>query len=149
MVSKDQSNLHHLHLIHKNNIYNDGVRHKLPTTKVTVPIMKGNRKHQKEMHCLEEGCGHKRVSTADMVQCSHCAMWHHLDCVGLHQSDSIGVCPCSRCRVQTDLLHQCHRMLQEISSELAALKLLQDNAHKDMGSLARAKKPGEIESGSG
>ena len=30
-------------------------------------------------------------------------------------------------------------MLQEISSELAALKLLQDNVHKYMGSLACAK----------
>ena len=30
-------------------------------------------------------------------------------------------------------------MLQEISSKLVALKLLQDNVHKDMGSLARTK----------
>ena len=30
-------------------------------------------------------------------------------------------------------------MLQEISSELVALELLQDNVHKDMGSLARTK----------
>ena len=106
--------------------------------------MKNNRtlqkeKHSKQSYCLKDGCRHKRASTADMGQCSHCAIWHHLDCVGLHQSNNIGVWPCPRCRVQTDLLHQCHRMLQEISSELVALTLLQDNVHKDMGSLARTK----------
>ena len=37
------------------------------------------------------------------------------------------------------MLHQCHKMLQEITSQIAALQLLQDNVHKDMGSFARSK----------
>ena len=91
------------------------------------------------LYCLEVGCKHKRLSAADMVQCSHCALWHHLDCVGLLQSDTICVWPCPSCRVQSDMLHQCHKMLQEITSQLAALQLLQDNVHKDMGYLASSK----------
>ena len=36
-------------------------------------------------------------------------------------------------------LHQCHKMLQDITSQQAALQLLQDNVYKDMGSLVRSK----------
>ena len=122
---------------------NHGVKQK--SAKLLAPVTKYHKKTQKEslakeiLYCLEVGCKRKRLSSADMVQCSHCAIWHHLDSVGLLQSDTIGVWPCPRCRVQSDLLHQWHKMLQEITSQLAALQLLQDNVHEDMGSLARSK----------
>ena len=122
---------------------NHGVKQK--SSNLLAPVTICHKKTHKErlakemLYCLEVGCKHKRLSSADMVQCSHCAIWHHLDCVDLLQSDTIGVWPCPRCRVQSDMLHQCHKMLQEITSQLAALQLLQDNVHKDMGSLARSK----------
>ena len=74
-----------------------------------------------------------------MVQCSYCDISHHLECVGLLQSDTIGVWPCPRCRVHSDMLHQWHKILQEITSQLASLQLLQDNVPKNMGSLAQSK----------
>ena len=74
-----------------------------------------------------------------MVQCSHCAIWHHLDCVDLHRSESIGVWPCPRCRCQTDILQQCQRALQDVSSQVVALQLLQDEVHKGLAKLMHVK----------
>ena len=73
-----------------------------------------------------------RQSTEEMVHCSHCAIWHHLECVLLHRSESIGVWPCPRCRCQTDILQQCQRALQDVSSQVVALQLLQDEVHKGL-----------------
>ena len=116
------------------------------TGKIRAPPAKGHKKQKKlhqskeiTLYCLETGCKHNRQSTQEMVQCSHCAIWHHLDCVDLHRSESIGVWPCPRCRCQTDILQQCQRALQDVSSQVVALQLLQDEVHKGLAKLMHVK----------
>ena len=58
-----------------------------------------NKQHtvekSKDAYCLiQNGCSHNRTENADMLQCSHCGVWHHFDCVGLISSDAVGVWPC-------------------------------------------------------
>ena len=41
-----------------------------------------------ELYCLPDGCLNGRQNLSEMVQCSHCAIWFHMDCVGLDSSSS-------------------------------------------------------------
>ena len=44
-----------------------------------------------ELYCLPDGCLlHGGQSLNNMVQCSHCAIWFHMDCVGLDPDAHIG-----------------------------------------------------------
>ena len=74
-----------------------------------------------------------------MIQCAHCAVWHHLECVGLKCTDPVGVWPCSQCRHQSDMLRQCHTMLQQVSSQVAELELLHDQLHEDIALIQKSK----------
>ena len=75
-----------------------------------------------------------------MLQCSHCGMWHHFDCVRLKTSDTIGVWPCPRCRQQTAMVTSCHTMLNDISKKMAALSHLQEEVLKQLAKLGDVKK---------
>ena len=74
-----------------------------------------------------------------MIQCAHCAVWHHLEYVGLKCTDPVGVWPCPQCRHQSDMLRQCHTMLQQVSSQVAALELLHDQLYKDIALIQKSK----------
>ena len=91
------------------------------------------------LHCLVDKCKLKRQSSKDMIQCGYCAVWHHLECVGLKCTDPVGVWPCPQCRHLSDMLRQCHTMLQQVSSLVAALELLHDQLHKDIALIQKSK----------
>ena len=74
-----------------------------------------------------------------MLQCSHCGMWHHFDCVGLISSDAVGVWPCPRCRQQTSLLNTCHTMLTDINTKMTVLSHLQEGMQKQLSKLESIK----------
>ena len=77
-----------------------------------------------DAYCLENDCCHNRKENAEMLQCSHCGMWHHFDCVRLKTRDTIGVWPCPRCRQQTAMVTSCHTMLNDISKKDGSTKPL-------------------------
>ena len=102
-----------------------------------------NKQHtvdkSKDACCLQNGCSHNRTENADMLQCSHCGMWHHFDCVGLISSDAVGVWPCPRCRQQTSLLNTCHTMLTDINTKMTVLSHLQEGMQKQLSKLENIK----------
>ena len=51
-------------------------------------------------HFCMNNCKFARRHVGEMLQCSHCAEWFHLDCVGIKKTDPVGVWPCSDFRVQ-------------------------------------------------
>ena len=92
-----------------------------------------------ELYCLPDGCLHGHQNLNEMVQCSHCAIWFHMDCVGLDSEAHIGVWPCPRCRQQSDLLFKCHQILQEVSVQVTALHELHQEVRKDMALIKKIK----------
>ena len=111
-------------------------RHKKEFNQSTTRLTSGQHG---TLHCMVDKCKHERQSSNDMIQCAHCAVWHHLECVGLECTDPVGVWHCPQCHHQSDMLRQCHTMLQQVSSQVAALELLHDQLHKDIALTQKSK----------
>ena len=41
--------------------------------------------------------GKRSGRSLDIIQCSACAEWFHIECVGLKKDATVGILPCSRC----------------------------------------------------
>ena len=114
---------------------------------------KGTKKRTKqsntqpcELHCLPDKCLHKRQNGSEMMQCSHCSVWYHMDCVGLNPNDPVGVWPCPRCRQQPDVLLEIKRAVQELNTKVACLFDLHQQVQKDLATLRKERyEPDEIQ----
>ena len=82
-------------------------------------------------------CKFARRHVGEMLQCSHCAEWFHLDCVGIKKTDPVGVWPCPSCRLQSSILQQCLGMLEDMKIQINSM---QQTQHALVNEVAQLKK---------
>ena len=66
----------------------------------------------------------KSKQSIPMIRCCLCAIWFHLECVGLKKSDEVGVWPCPSCRMMPsqvrDLKENVSQLIRSNNNLLAA-----------------------------
>ena len=88
-------------------------------------------------HFCMNNCKFARRHVGEMLQCSHCAEWFHLDCVGIKKTDPVGVWPCPSCRLQSSILQQCLGMLEDMKIQINSM---QQTQHALVNEVAQLKK---------
>ena len=113
-------------------------RSKKPTkTADKAACSKKKNAAEKVKHFCINNCKFARRHVGEMLQCSHCAEWFHLDCVGIKKTDPVGVWPCPSCRLQSSILQQCLGMLEDMKIQINSM---QQTQHALVNEVAQLKK---------
>ena len=73
----------------------------MPKQTVTIGTLPDQQRDQDIRYCLEkckfEGKTTKNEKQLDMIQCSFCFMWFHIECIGLRKDAKLTMWPCQKC----------------------------------------------------